>query len=223
MLFGFPVMTTKIDNHSYDKKSIVSTIEKNFKLNKKRNQWDNISVLHHSYNDDSNSKYHQVNYDTLVPIYQKVITKILNNMVIPVACDFEFTVANYTCLSKSNYMASHVHPLTDFTAVHYIQFDKKHHTSTTFQNTLPHTDYINQLSPELPKILSNQHYLNSWICDKWNLNVEEDDFCFSPAFLKHQIEPQTSKNKNRITIVLNISLKRKKNPTKYRTTKKNLV
>ena len=29
ILFGFPVMNTKIDKKSYDKKSIISTIEKN--------------------------------------------------------------------------------------------------------------------------------------------------------------------------------------------------
>ena len=39
-LFGFPVMIEKIDKESYDKKSIISTIEKNFKLNKKRNLWE---------------------------------------------------------------------------------------------------------------------------------------------------------------------------------------
>ena len=209
-LFGFPVITTKINSKSYNKKSIISTIEKNFKLNKKRNQWDKISLLHHSYNDDTNSKYHKVDYSTLMPVYKKIITKILNNMNIHTSCDFKLTIANYTCLSESNYMASHIHPFTDFTAVHYIQFDKKNHTSTAFENVLPHIDYIHQLSPELPKILSN-HSSNSWIYDTWKLDVKEDDFCFSPSFLKHKIEPQTSKNKNRITIVLNISLKKNQN------------
>ena len=33
ILFGSPVMITQIDKKSYDKKSIISTIEKNFKLN----------------------------------------------------------------------------------------------------------------------------------------------------------------------------------------------
>ena len=36
-LFGFPVMIEKIDKKSYDKKSIISSIEKNFKLNQKKN------------------------------------------------------------------------------------------------------------------------------------------------------------------------------------------
>ena len=209
ILFGFPVMSMKIDKNSYDKKSIISTIEKNFKLNKKRNLWDKTSVLHHAYNDFSNPKYRKVNFDTLVPVYKKVLIAMFNSMTLLSAYDFQCEVVNYTCLSKSNYMASHIHPGVDFTAVHYIQFDKKHHTPTIFENSLPHIDYINELSPQLTKILSKKDNLNSWTCGKWRIDTEEDDFCFSPSFLKHRIDPQTSKNKNRITIVLNIKLKKK--------------
>ena len=41
----------------------------------------------------------------------------------------------------------------------------------------------------------------------WSVDIEEDDLCFSPAFLKHRVDAQASKNKDRITIVLNITLK----------------
>ena len=209
-LFGFPVISTKINKNSYDKKSIIFTIEKNFKLNKKRNLWDKTSVLHHSYNDASNPKYHKVNFDTLVPVYRKILAAIFKSMKLLSSCHFNFNIVNYTCLSKSNYMKSHIHPGTDFTAVHYIQFDKKHHTSTTFESDLPYVEYINELRPELNKTLSPNESSNSWAYKNWTLNVKEDDFCFSPAFLKHRIDPQTSKNKNRITIVLNIVLLSKK-------------
>jgi len=209
ILFGFPVMSTKIDNKSYDKKSIISTIEKNFKLNKKRNAWDKRSVLHHAYNDFSSSKYHKVNFDTLMPVYKKILISMINSMGLLSDYEFEFTIINYTCLSNSNYMAPHMHPRADFTAVHYIQFDKKQHTSTIFENHLPHAEYIDHLRPQLNKILSNQYPSNSWSFMNWALDIEEDDFCFSPAFLQHRVDPQTSKNKNRITIVLNIAIKRK--------------
>jgi len=208
ILFGFPAMSMKIDKNSYDKKSIISTIEKNFKLNKKRNLWDKTSVLHHAYNDFSNPKYHKVNFDTLVPVYKKALGAMFNNMTLLSDYDFKCDIVNYTCLSKSNYMASHIHSSSDFTAVHYIQFDKKHHTPTTFESSLPHVEYINRLNPQLTKILSNKDNLNSWAYRNWIIDTEEDDFCFSPAFLKHKIDPQTSKNKNRITIVLNITLKK---------------
>ena len=208
-LFGFPVMSTKIDKDSYNKKSIISTIEKNFKLNKKRNIWDDKSVLHHAYNDFSNPKYHKVNYDTLIPVYKEVLMTMFNKMVVLSGHTFNFKIVNYTCLSKSHYMRSHLHLGADFTAVHYIQFDNKRHKGTMFENSLPHAEYINNLRPELTQILSLKHPSNSWACRDWVLDIEEDDFCFSPAFLKHRIDPQASKKKNRITIVLNINLKRK--------------
>jgi len=207
-LFGFPVMITKIDKKSYDKKSIISTIEKNFKLNKKRNLWDKSSVLHHASNDFSNPKYHKVNFDTLIPVYKKALTPMFNSMKTLSSCHFNFNIVNYTCLSESNFMASHIHSKVDFTAVHYIQFDSKHHTPTVFENHLSHTEYIGELRPELFKILSSKPSSNSWAYRDWTLDVQEDDFCLSPAFLPHRIYPQTSKNKNRITIILNISLKR---------------
>jgi hypothetical protein len=165
-LFGFPLMRTNIDKTSYDKKSLISTIEKNFKLNKKRNLWDNISVLHHAYNDESNSKYHKLNFKALLPIYTKILTAMFNNM--------------------------------------------KLDTSTMYENGLPHAQHILQLRPELIKILSKTHNSNSWAYRNWILDVEEDDFVLSPSYLMHRIIPQNSKNKNRITLVLNINLKEKK-------------
>jgi len=207
-LFGFPVMIQKIDSKSYNKKSIVSVIEKNFKLNKKRNRWDKKSVLHHAFKDFDNPKYHKVNFDTLLPVYAKVLGEMFKKMdLLTGAHRFNFNIVNYTCLSKSNYMASHVHPKVDFTAVHYIQFDKKYHTPTTYENHLPCIDYVNNITPKLTKILSNKHPTNSWAYPDWTLDIEEDDFCFSPGYLKHRIDSQTSKTKNRITIVLNIVLK----------------
>jgi len=201
-LFGFPVMGTKIDQKSYNKKSIISTIEKNFKLNKKRNRWDKQSVLHHAFKDFDNPKYHKVNFDTLLPVYEKVLGEMFKKMDLRSTFRFNFNIINYTCLSKSNYLVSHVHPGVDFTAVHYIQFDKKYHTPTTYENHLPCIDYV-----KLQLILSNKHPTNSWAYPDWTLDIEEDDFCFSPGYLKHRIDSQASKTKNRITIVLNIFLK----------------
>ena len=206
-LFGFPIMLTKIDKNSYNKKSIISTIEKNFKLNKKRNMWDKRSVLHHSYNDHLNPKYHKVNFSTLIPVYKEILLSMFKKVAMVPGYGFTFSIINYTCLSKSNHMASHIHPGVDFTAIHYIQFDNKHHTSSTFENTLAHSEYLDHARPKLADILSNKHHSNSWAYKDWNIDVDEDDFCFSPSFLKHRIDPQDSKNKNRITVVLNITLK----------------
>lgn len=205
-LFGFPVMSTKIDSKSYNKKSIISAIEKNFKLNKTRNKLDKRGVAHHAYRDFDNPKYHKVNFDTLVPVYKEVLRAMFDSMGIPPTFRFEFRIVNYTCMSNSHYLTPHLHTGADFTAVHYIQFDKKYHTPTVFENTLPHTDYLSHLRPKLAKILGGKDARHSWAYVNWSLDIEEDDFCFLPAYLKHRVETQTSKNKNRITITLNIYL-----------------
>tara|TARA_R100000306_G_C4316770_1_gene113049 strand:+ start:74 stop:724 length:651 start_codon:yes stop_codon:yes gene_type:complete len=208
-LFGFPVMSTKLDKKSYNKKSIISAIEKNFKLNKVRNKWDKTSVLHHVYNDGANPQFNKIPYDTLIPVYQQALIAMFNRLELLSSFRFNFKIINYTCLSSSNFMNSHLHEGADFSGVHYIQFDKNHHTPTMFENTSPHIDYLLQLRPKLMKLLSNKHPSNSWAFKDWSLDTEEDDFCFSPAYLKHRINPQTSKKKNRITIVLNITLEPK--------------
>ena len=208
VLFGFPLMVTKIDPTSYNKKHIVSTIEKNFKL-KKTNRWDKQSILQYAYADFSNPKYHKVNFDTLLPIYNHTLGELFKKIGFFARCDMNFIIVNYTCLGKSNYMVPHMHPEADFIAVPYVQFDQKNHFPTVFENILPHATYIDFIRPDLSQILSNQDVLNSWAYKSWTPTIEEDDFCLCPSFLRHRIDPQASKKKNRITVVLNITLKKK--------------
>ena len=202
-LFGFPVMIEKIDKKSYDKKSIISTIEKNFKLNKKRTIRDEQNVLHHSLHPDF-KEYQKVNFDTLIPIYKQILTSMFNTTKF--APTFNFTIVNYTCLSHAEYMKPHLHADSDFTAVHYIQFDKKQHSPTIYENTLSCADYLMHLRPKLPKVLSSDDPANSWAYMDWSLDIGEDDFCLAPAYLKHRVDAQNSKGKNRLTIVLNITI-----------------
>jgi|TARA_R100001594_G_C3990506_1_gene252288 hypothetical protein len=209
ILFGFPVLVYNVNKKSYDKKSIISTIEKNFNEAKVRNKWDKTSVLHHSYDDLSNPKFSNVNFSSLIPIYEKILSSMINSMGISTHYKFKFAIVNYTCLGKAQFMNAHVHEESDFSAIHYIQFDEKNHTPTHFENTLPHTDFIKTLRPNLLQILSNKHLTNSWAFKNWSLDIKENDFCFFPAYLKHKIDPQTSKKKNRITVVLNITLEPK--------------
>lgn len=208
-LFGFPITIIKLDKNSYNKKSITSTIEKNFKISPKRNSWDSFSVLHHSYDDELNPKYHKVNFDSLVPIYKKGIETFLSTTDLLAHCDYSFQIVNYTCFGESQYMAAHSHPEVDFVGMHYIQFDKKNHTPVVFDNTLPHKDYIRLIRPDLEKILSPTKSSNSWISQAWMPEIQEDDFCFFPGYIKHHVDPQKSKKKRRIAIVLNITLKKK--------------
>jgi len=207
LLFGLPVFQTKISKSLYDKKKIISTIEENFNTQNYRNHWDTQSVMHHSYNDWSNPKYKRVDFSSLVPLYKKVIQKGIDQISFNRPIQYTFEIVNYTCLSKTNYMTAHDHPGCDFSAVHYIQFDKENHTPTLFESTLAHANYMTALRPELLKTLTSDHNLNSWAFKDWKLECEEDDFCFFPGVTRHSIESQKSKKKNRITIVVNIDIK----------------
>tara|TARA_R110001592_G_scaffold132413_2_gene346978 strand:+ start:8364 stop:9023 length:660 start_codon:yes stop_codon:yes gene_type:complete len=212
-IFGFPLINTRIDKKSYNKKNIISNIEKNFNINNFRNNWDNESVLHHSNNDWDNEKFNKINFETLIPIYKKIIINIFNELKI--VSNFEFKIVNYTCLSNTNYMSPHIHSDSDFSAIHYIQFDKKNHKGTTFVNTSPYVDYIKKLAPHLFEKLSSKNIQNSWLFGTWLNEVKEDDFYFYPSYLKHKIDPQISKDKKRITIALNINLIKKEDKDVY--------
>jgi len=205
-LFGFPIIKTKINKTLYDKKNIINTINKNYRINNKRNNWDNLSVLHHVNNDWKNTKYKKINFNKIIPVYEDALRKTLNELNFICDYSFKFEIVNYTCLDKDNFMRPHIHSKCHFTAVHYLQFDKKNHTGTRYYNTLPFIDHIGELAPELLDIFSLNNSTNSWLRETWLEDAEEDDFYLYPSFLKHSIDPQKSKSKKRITIIINIKL-----------------
>ena len=73
---------------------------KNFKINNQRNSWDKISVLHHAFNDWDNSKYHNVDFKTLVPIYKKILMVMFSKMDLLSDYYFNFLIA----LTGSNFL-----------------------------------------------------------------------------------------------------------------------
>jgi hypothetical protein len=119
----------------------------------------------------------------------------------------DFTIVNYTCLTSSQNMKSHIHPECDFSAVHYLKFDEKEHTSTLFENSNNYSSYIEYLRPSLDKILDKTCILNSWYYKNFRFNIKENDICIVPSILSHSILKQAETEKTRITIVCNISLK----------------
>ena len=215
-LFGFPIIKTKINKTLYDKKNIINTIEENYKINNKRNNWDDLSILHHVSNDWKNTKFKKINFNKIIPVYKDILQKTLNKLNFICKYSFKFVIVNYTCLNKHNFMQPHIHPKCHFTAVHYLQFDKNNHTGTRYHNTLPFIEHLGELAPELLEISSKNDFTNSWLCGSWREDVEEDDFYLYPSFLKHSIDPQKSKNKKRMTIILNITLKKQKDNHVYK-------
>ena len=205
-LYGYPIGIATIDKNLYDKKTIIKTIENNFKKNKKRNKWDPFSNLHHSYDDKDNSSQQKVDFKTLYPLYQTAFKNYFNHIFKVKEIKYGMEIVNYTCMEESNYMGEHIHNSV-FSAIHYIQFDKKNHSPTCFVNPYPHADYLGSFFyKNFNSFLDEKDTLSSWAFGKWHLGVEEDELIIAPGVMKHRVDPQKSKDKNRITIIINIDI-----------------
>ena len=205
-LFGLPVYKSKINPDIYNKKEIIDTITENYLKDKTRNSWDSLSSLHHSNNDEENKNFKEINYQDLLPIYNKEISKFLDSMSLLRYTKFSYNVSNYTCMENSNYMKSHYHNDCDFNLVHYIKFNKTQHIPTLYENTHSFSNYCRDLRPNLKNVLDSSSENNSWYYSNYCVEVNEDDFVITPAFLFHSVPLQKNVTETRMTIVLNILL-----------------
>jgi hypothetical protein len=210
-IFGFPCFIKNIDENLYDKKEIIKDIEHNYNKNKERNVWNKGKItesnLHHIYNDWDNKDFKKINFDKLIPIYKDIFVEFFKNLKFrKEEIKFKFNIVNYTCLTSSQNMASHIHLDCDFSAIHYIKFDDTEHTPTLFENSNNYSRYIENLRPSLNKILDEKCILNSWYYQNFTFKIKENDICIIPGLLSHSILKQAETEKKRITIVCNISL-----------------
>lgn len=205
-LFGYPVAIANINKNLYDKSKIIQTIENNFYKDKKRNKWDIFSDLHHLYDDDNNPNQEKIDFKSLFPLYKEAFNCYFKVIFKDCNIKYEMNVANYTCMEKSNYMGEHIHH-SSFSAIHYIQFDELNHSPTCFINPYTHGDYYGMLfHKNINSLLDNKNPISSWAFNKWHLGMKEDELVITPGIMKHRVDPQNSKDKNRITIVINAQI-----------------
>lgn len=212
-LFAIPIYRLKVDPNSYDKKSIIDTINYNYKIDEYRNTdgaiWGN---LHHNYKDYENLNFKKINYNEsgLINVYNNIMNEFTHhclNMKKPFNYDYSFE--NYTATKKTQFMNPHTHlPGCDFAAVHYVQFEKGVHNPTRFHNMNDFSNYIRDIRPDMHKLISNEGVLNSYHFEYYNFDVEEDDMIIFPSFLKHEVPYQKKEcDKIRMTLALNIRIK----------------
>lgn len=211
-LFSLPVYKYSINEKLYDRKNIINVIEKNYKKDKNRNVWETDnellkSNLHHNFNDQKNKHFKEPNFETILPVYKNIISDFLKDLSLkPKNINFNFEIVNYTCMTGNQYMKSHYHPHSDFTAVHYIKYNQDVHKPTLYENTHSFASFSQCLRPNLKNVLNTDSCLNSWYNKNHFLDVEEHDICISPSFLFHSVPYQPQTTETRITIVLNINL-----------------
>tara|TARA_R100000353_G_scaffold172694_1_gene138154 strand:+ start:308 stop:967 length:660 start_codon:yes stop_codon:yes gene_type:complete len=209
-LFGLPIYHSLIDKKLYDKQKILKTILNNFKKSQVRSQWSKSlegfasNKLHHALNDESNSKFKQPDYTSLIPLYTKEIKTFLESMPIK-KTNFKFKIVNYTCMTAGHHMMHHIHTECDFSAIHYVQFDNKTQDSTVFTNTNDYPKFINDVYPQINQTFIASEIENSWAHKYFKIVIKEDDLIIFPAMLEHSV-PNIRSDKTRVTIVFNIKL-----------------
>jgi len=209
-LFGFPIYHSSIDKKLYNKQKILKTILSNFKKSQVRTEWSKrhegfaSNKLHHSLEDESNPKFKQPDYNSLIPLYTSEIKNFFESMPMK-KCNFKFEIVNYTCMTEGHHMMNHIHTECDFSAIHYVQFNDKTQDSTVFTNTNDYPKFIDNVYPQISQTFISSEIENSWVYNYFKITVKEDDLVIFPAMLEHSV-PNVKSNKNRVTIVFNIKL-----------------
>ena len=162
IIFGCPIYIIKVDPNSYDKQSLLKTIESNYSKDSYRNKFDkDQSNLHHSFSDELNPKFEKVDYNKvgLVDVYKKIFDNFCNNTLkTKDRFSYEYKIENYTASNKNQYFRSHHHlPTADFSSVHYIKFDKAQHEKTNFLIIMILAHILNFLVKDFMMYQMNQH------------------------------------------------------------------
>ena len=206
-LFGHPIVKYKINPNNYNKKEVTDTILSNYKIDKERNNWDPNSNLHHSVEDESNTKFKTPNYSILKKIYLNMSKQYVKSLGID--NNITIKIINYSVVEKNNHMDPHLHAHADFVGCHYISFDSQNHQPTMFINPSEGIfTYARVLKPKLHKKFFNQNSsLNAWMLPTFTFPAEEDEVFIWPSLLKHGIHKQQKESvKKRISIAWNIYL-----------------
>ena len=203
-----PLWKENIDSRLYNKKEIIDTITRNYRKNRNRNTWSEVSNLHHIYDDWNNTEYEVPDWNnSLMGLYKGALQRFFNTINAQ-SFSFDFNITNYTCYGNLQYIQEHLHPHTDFVGIHYIRFDDESHTPTRFINPMGYAKYLEDIVPEKRRIKYDVDDIsNSWMRPNWEPKVIEDDMIIHPALLAHDVRPQTCNDDNlRIASVLNINV-----------------
>jgi uncharacterized protein (TIGR02466 family) len=206
-IFGFPTFISSLKDDKFDRKGIISSIEKNYNIDKKRNCWDEGNLHHSLFDEKNNNRFNKVDFKSLIPIYHKHIIEFTDRLDWDRPPKYTFEIVNYTCMNEGGSMPFHVHKKCDFSAVRYLQYDSTKNNSTRFLNPQTYLpDYIEAQHPSMKKLLNSHHNVNSFLLKDWMFKVWQDDLIIFPAFLRHDVPEIKQTNKLRMTISFNISL-----------------
>jgi hypothetical protein len=210
-LFPTNIYKVHIDPSNYNKEELVTKMLENYKIAPYRNRWDTSSVLHHTYNDGDNPKFHTVEGTDLIPVYGNIFVELINDLKLVKPLNFKFELANIAINTK--YMEAHDHGSIDpnyqciFSCVHYVKYNKDEHPNTTLVNPLKLSDE-NISFDRYCTSLNKKQADNSTYFDTWEIDVEEDDMIIFPSYLEHYVKSKFDADylHPRIIVSLNVNI-----------------
>ena len=209
-IFGVPYWKYIVDPKQFDNK-ILKDIEHNYSIDKNRNKWDGKSHLysniHHSNRDKGNSKFKEIDYKTVIPLYHSIFDRFAKQLELKDTFTYSFQITNYTAMTSGQYMRAHNHiGDSDFTCIHYLQFNSKKHQSTLFHNSHHWADDYQYLRPDFFKKLDIRNDKHSYLLKYWQIPTKQDDFIITPSSIIHEVPTFTS-DELRVTLVVNLQIK----------------
>lgn len=215
-IFSIPVWKTKIDKTEYDKDLVLGEMLHNFSVDPKRNKWDEVentlckSNWHHSNHDDNNESFKEISYveSGLADKLNERIIEFINYLNLTKDINYEFDITNYTVSKEGYFLTSHGHGGDDFSSVLFLQYDKKTHPSTVFNNPDNSSMFNRIIQKDLYESIDSSNPFFSYFHDDWQIDTEEDDYLIFPGHVKHEVPLIGKTNKPRVTLSINIRLKR---------------
>ena len=204
-LFNFPYYQTNIPSYLYNKEELICNMVHNYRKDSSRNQWNPNCDLHHEYNDRDNEDYIKIDYEKLIPIYNKVVEDFISQISFCKNIKWNYEIVNYTVTTNTQNMWPHHHIPSTFSAVHYIKFNPSVHKSSVFVNPSHYNQIFDLHYHDLVDCLDPNNDDNMWIFGNRTVSVKEDDIVITPSIVDHAITRSNS-DEERITIVLNINI-----------------
>lgn len=204
-LFNFPYYHNNIPAHLYNKNELIDNMMHNYKQNNSRNNWNLNCDMHHTFNDNNNEDFIEINYEQLIPIYNQVVGDFINQISYNQRIRWDYEIVNYTVTAHTQNMWPHHHIPSTFSAVHYIKFNPNQHQSSIFFNPSNYRTIFDFHYGDLMESLCNKDENNMWAFPSRTIDVQEDDIIITPSIVEHAIGKSNS-NEERISIILNINI-----------------
>lgn len=209
-MFNIPYWKYSVDPNTFDKQKILSDIELNYKIDNNRNKWDGgldlPSNLHHSNKDKGNTKFRNIDYSSIVPVYHNIFNEFCKTLNLISSFKYSFSITNYTAMKAGQYMRPHNHiGDSDFTCIHYLKYNSKKHQPTVFHNANHWADDYQYIRPKFYKKLDPNNEEHSYLLKYYKVGVEENDFLITPSSVIHEVPPFKS-DELRVTLVCNLQI-----------------